>query len=154
MTNTDKKRTFFLPPVVLLFSILLSLALDRLVPIAEFGSREGKIVGVVVLVLGLAVNLFCAWAFRRRETTIIPFHESTYLITGGLYRYSRNPIYLSMVVVLIGIAIALGSASPWVVPPLFMVIISKRFIQKEEVMLEETFGEEYLAYCDRVRRWL
>lgn len=84
----------------------------------------------------------------------MPFRESSTLMTDGLYRYTRNPIYVSMVVVLIGFAIAWGSLSPWLVPPLFVAILTRRVIRFEEAMLTETFGEAYLAYCSRVRRWL
>ena len=76
------------------------------------------------------------------------------LITGGLYRFSRNPIYLSMVVLLYGEAIVLGSLSPWLVPTAFAAAVSRLFIQCEEAMLTEKFGDPYRDYCRRVRRWL
>ena len=106
------------------------------------------------MVVALTVNIYCAWQFHRRQTTVIPFRESTTLLTEGLYRYSRNPIYMSMVVLLIGLAIALGTLSPWLVPPAFAGLIDVKFIRREEVMLEEAFGAIYRRYCERVRRWL
>jgi len=153
--NTNKqKRPLLLPPVILLISGLLCLALDHWLPIVEFSSLAGRIIGMIAIADGVAMVLYCALEFRHRQTTIIPFQEPSALITGGLYRFSRNPIYLGMITLLIGIVIALGSASPWIVPPLFMAIITKRFIQKEEASLTETFGDEYLEYTQRVRRWL
>jgi len=153
--NTNKKkRPLLLPPVVLLFSVLLCFALSHWLPIAEFGSFAGRIIGATTIAAALAMVFYCALEFRSRQTTIIPFQESAALITGGLYRFSRNPIYLGMAALLAGIAILLGSASPWIVPPLFMAIITIRFIQKEEASLTETFGDEYLEYTQRVRRWL
>ena len=76
------------------------------------------------------------------------------LITDGLYRFSRNPIYVSLVALLYGEAIALGSLSPWLVPTHLRATISRQFIQREEAMLTEKFGEQYRDYCRRVRRWL
>lgn len=143
-----------LPPAILLTSILVGLALDRWLPIADLWNNAGREVGIATIVVALCVNIYCALEFRRRRTTIIPFHESTNLITNGLYRFSRNPIYLSMVGLLCGEVIFLGSLSPWIVPPFFMRTISKRFIEQEEAMLTEKFGDEYREYCRRVRRWL
>jgi protein-S-isoprenylcysteine O-methyltransferase Ste14 len=152
--STNKPRRWILPPVVLVAAILLSLALDRWLPIAQLWGRPWTWVGGGIIVAMLVINSYCALEFRRRRTTVIPFHVSTALITNGFYNYSRNPIYLSMVVLLCGLAMALGSLSPWVVPPLFLMIISRRFIRHEETMLAETFGKEYQEYRQCVRRWL
>jgi protein-S-isoprenylcysteine O-methyltransferase Ste14 len=143
-----------LPPHVLLVAILLSLALDRWLPLVRLWRSPADYLGAAIIISGFLVNIFCALQFRRQQTTIIPFRESSALLTKGLYRYSRNPIYLSMVVVLVGFAFAWGSLSPWIVPPLFAWIITKRFIRYEEAMLLEGFGEQYRDYCRRVRRWL
>lgn len=153
---SDKTSSRFqlLPPHVLLAAICVSYALDRYLPVAQlWGSPCGTIGGIIV-VLALAVNIFCALHFRWRETTVIPFQESSQLVTDGLFRWSRNPIYVSMVVVLVGFAIGWGSLSPWLVPPLFAWIIDRKFIQHEEAMLHDKFGGEYEEYCERVRRWL
>ena len=75
-------------------------------------------------------------------------------MTHGLFDHSRNPIYLSMVVALLGIFVVLGSLSPLAAVPVFVAIIRTRVIAVEEVMLEETFGDVYRAYESRVRRWL
>lgn len=150
----NKSRRWLLPPVVLLAAILLSVALDRWLPLVELWGSTWTWVGGGIIVAMLAINTCCALEFRRRHTTVIPFHVSTALISNGFYRYSRNPIYLSMVVLLCGEALALGSLSPWIVPPLFMLTMERRFIRYEEAMLAETFGDEYQEYCRRVRRWL
>ena len=152
--QTKQPRRLILPPTVLLAAILLSLALDHWMPVTDLWGRAGRELGFATIVVALGVNIYCALQFRRRQTTIIPFHESSALITSGIYRFSRNPIYLSMVVLLCGLAIALGTLSPWIVPPIFMGIISKLFIEKEEAMLAEAFGNDYRDYCQQVRRWL
>lgn len=154
IAKESPRRRIILPPVVLVAAILLAVALHRWLPVADLWGTSGRLVGGLVIVAALLVNVFGALEFRRRKTTIIPFHESSTLLTTGLYRLSRNPLYLSLTVLLAGVAITTGSASPWLVPPLFMAIISMRFIQHEEAMLTETFDDEYRDYCQQVRRWL
>ncbi|MGI9429038.1 MAG: methyltransferase family protein [Bythopirellula sp.] len=154
MSASPTSRWVVLPPHVLLVAILLSLALDRWLPLVRLWGSPGGYVGAAIIACGFLVNIYCALQFRRHQTTIIPFRESSALLTEGLYRYTRNPIYVSMVVVLLGFAIAWGSLSPWIVPPLFAWIITKRFVRYEEAMLLDAFGEEYHDYCRRVRRWI
>jgi protein-S-isoprenylcysteine O-methyltransferase Ste14 len=75
-------------------------------------------------------------------------------VLDGPFRFSRNPMYLGMVTLLIGVAIGLGSATPWLVIPAFFFLISKRFIAAEERKMEVEFGAEYLSYRSKVRRWI
>jgi protein-S-isoprenylcysteine O-methyltransferase Ste14 len=147
------RRRWLLPPVVLLGAILLELVLDAWLPLVILEWRFARWLGTAVMIAALAVNGSCAWQFRKYHTTIRPFTGSSALITSWLYRYSRNPIYFSMVVLLAGEALALGSLSPWCVPPLFAAAIQRQFIRHEEAMLSETLGDQYRAYCQRVRRW-
>jgi protein-S-isoprenylcysteine O-methyltransferase Ste14 len=98
--------------------------------------------------------LWVAGIFDRAGTTIKPFEESSALVTTGPFRVSRNPVYLGMVLGLLGVAVLAGSLSPFLVIPLFAVLIDRRFIQAEEAQLERTFGASYVAYKSQVRRWL
>jgi protein-S-isoprenylcysteine O-methyltransferase Ste14 len=88
------------------------------------------------------------------KTTVTPFVESTVLVTDGMYRWSRNPMYLGFVLVLIGIAILLRSLTPFLVIPAFIALIQSVFIQKEEEMLAVKFGRLYTTYAKNTRRWL
>ena len=101
-----------------------------------------------------ALAVFVALIFKRRGTTILPFRESTALVTSGPFRYSRNPIYCGMIAMLIGLGVLLDSATPFVIVPVFGWIIDRYFIRREEADLETVFGAEYEAYKARVRRWL
>ena len=76
------------------------------------------------------------------------------MVTAGLFAYSRNPIYVGLVAALLGIFVALGSLTPIVIVPPFIYIIRTRFIAAEERMLEDTFGDAYRDYRNRVRRWI
>ena len=84
----------------------------------------------------------------------MPFKNVTSLVTGGVYRVTRNPMYLGMALVLLGTAITVGAFSALFVPPIFMAIIELRFIRPEEEMLAGIFGEDFAIYCKNVRRWI
>ena len=93
-------------------------------------------------------------SFTRAGTPVVPFERSTTLVTGGSYRFTRNPMYLGMVLLLSGVAALLGTLSPWLVIPIFTAVIQTNFIRGEERFLEELFGDSYRAYKTRVRRWI
>ena len=95
-----------------------------------------------------------AWWFWRKKTTIEPHHTPTALIVEGPYRLSRNPIYLALLVLLVGYVLRLGSLSPVLLPLLFFWVLTRRFIEPEEEALRRAFGDEAEAYLARTRRWL
>jgi len=144
----------FYPPVLFLASLVLMGALHYLLPLIRWLDWPWRGVGAVPLAGGLLMGLWAVGHFRRRDTTIIPFEQSSSLILEGPYRLSRNPIYLSMVLVLLGVWLLLGSLSPVLVVLLFVGWISTRFIVKEEQHLETQFGRTYLEYKEKVRRWV
>ena len=144
----------FYPPVIWLLLVALMVALHYAVPITRWLAWPWRAFGVLPIAVGMAVGLLAAGHFRRRDTTIIPFERSSALIMGGPYHYSRNPLYLSMVLILAGIWILFGSLSPVLVIPLFVWWISSRFIANEERHLEAQYGRTYLEYKTKVRRWL
>lgn len=143
-----------LPPVYFFAAIALMAALDRWLPLARPFHPPLTYLGWLLFALALALAVAVAWRFKRAGTTIKPFQRSSALVTDGLFAYSRNPIYLGMVVGLLGICLALGSLGPLLVVPPFVYILQSRVIAAEERMLEDAFGEAYLEYCRRVRRWL
>lgn len=92
--------------------------------------------------------------FWKYKTTIKPGEASSRLLTTGPFHFSRNPIYLAMVLVLIGLAAVLGGLTPWLVVPVFGWLIARNVIPVEEALLHETFGAEYEQYKARTRRWI
>ena len=143
-----------LPPVYLLLGLLLAIGLHYYYPIVQLIEGPVRWIGAGVIVLGIAIIASPALAFFKAETTIKPFRESSSLVVGGLYKYTRNPMYVGMVLILLGTCVLCGSVSPFVVPILFVLIINKMIISVEERMLERAFGEEYLEYKNKVRRWI
>lgn len=143
-----------LPPIYFFGAIALMVALDRFLPLITLIAPPVTYLGWVLFALAFAAVLAVNQQFKRAGTTIKPFEASSALVTGGLFAFSRNPIYVGMVAALLGIFVALGSLSPFVIIPPFIYIIRTRFIAVEERMLEAAFGEAYRDYAKRVRRWL
>lgn len=144
----------FLPPTYLLAAVLLMLGLHFLFPITQLFVGLWRLTGILPLILGIIASYMAEGQFRRAGTTVQPFETSSLLVTDGLYRFSRNPMYLGMALVLLGCACTVGATTALAVPPAFMAIIEWRFIRPEEAMLRALFPQEYPAYCSRVRRWL
>ncbi len=143
-----------LPPVWFLLSIIIMIGLHLWLPVKQLFFPPITYLGIVAIAVGIAVVLFCDRLFRQKQTTIIPFQESNYLVREAIFKYSRNPIYLGMIIVLIGLWIFLGSLTPIVVVPFFSWLIQELFIKEEERMLEAKFGEEYREYKATVKRWI
>jgi protein-S-isoprenylcysteine O-methyltransferase Ste14 len=106
------------------------------------------------IVAGIAVVLWCAHLFRKAATPIRPGEKPSSLVKHGPFAHSRNPIYVSMFAVLLGVALLLGSLSPFAGLPIFIAIIAHGFVPMEEAALEQAFGDDYRAYRERVHRWL
>jgi protein-S-isoprenylcysteine O-methyltransferase Ste14 len=110
--------------------------------------------GIPVLVAGLGF-MFWAWSlFKARGTTLRLAEQTAGLITSGPYRFSRNPMYAGALVAVVGVCMLLGSASGFVFPVLYFLVIDVFMVRPEERMLLRQFGEQYAAYTRRVRRWL
>ena len=110
--------------------------------------------GYSLLGLGALLVLGSSKCFSRHGTCIIPFQKPSKLIQDGFYRISRNPLYLGEVLMLLALAVLMGSA--WALAPAiaFGIVVTVLFIFPEEKILQKTFGEEYKAYARKVRRWL
>lgn len=143
-----------LPPVLLLVAILLMFALHWLFPVVQLIGAGWRVAGAVPVAVGLLLNLWTDQLFKSAGTAVKPFDTSVALVLQGPFRFSRNPMYLGMTIVLAGIAIGLGSATPWLVIPLFIWQLTVRYVVPEERKLKTSFGREYLDYMAKVRRWV
>ena len=143
-----------LPPTILYAAIGLMVVLHLIVPGPQLLAMPLALVGLLPLVLGVWINLLADGAFKQRGTTVKPFQESSALVTTGVFRLSRNPMYLGFVLGLIGIALLLGSLTPWIVIPVFAVVVDIVFIRVEEQMLLAKFGQGFLDYKRATRRWI
>jgi len=147
-------RRPILPPVYFFFALIATVVVARLVPGWSVASAPVGFAGGVLLFAGLAIAVVAAGTFRRRGTTVKPFEESSALVTTGIFRLSRNPMYLGMVLVLTGVSFLLGSLVALVPALALAIFLRRRFISVEEAMLAEKFGEAFQTYRGRTRRWL
>jgi protein-S-isoprenylcysteine O-methyltransferase Ste14 len=153
-TSVEKSRPSILPPTYLLIALIAMIGLHFIFPGIKFIPTPWNLTGLLPLGIGIAISYLAEAQFQRVKTTVQPFQESSTLVTDGFFRLSRNPMYLGFVLILMGIAALLGTLTPFGTIPVFMIIINLKFIRIEEQMLEKTFSREYLAYCEKVRRWI
>jgi len=144
------------PPVVgaLVAAAMWSVsALGPQFPIAT-GPKYAAV--AILAVAGVAFDLLGLLAFRAFRTTVNPLkpERASAMVTSGVYRVSRNPMYVGMVLLLLAWAVYLSALLPFAGPPIFVLYITRFQIQSEERVLRGIFGEEYSAYAARVRRWL
>jgi protein-S-isoprenylcysteine O-methyltransferase Ste14 len=147
-------RPKILPPTGMLVALLLMLALHFGFPVWQNLPIVIRLVGFLPLGLGVYLSYAAERAFHQAGTTVQPFDKSSVLVTDGLFRLSRNPMYLGMVLVLLGVALLLGSLAPFGIIPIFSGWINMQFIRPEESMLASQFGQDWLEYKKRVRRWI
>ena len=150
--NRTSKRP--LPPTYFLLSIVAMAALHFIFPAAKVIPFPWKLLGIFPFAAGLILDILADRTFKDNKTTVKPFEESEALVTSGMYRISRHPMYLGFVLMLIGIAVFMGSVTPYAVVIVFTVLMEVVFIRVEEKMVAEKFGEAWLEYKSRVRKWI
>jgi protein-S-isoprenylcysteine O-methyltransferase Ste14 len=153
-TGKDTPGVIAPPPVIYLAGLALAFVLDWVWPIALLPVAVQVAIGIPLVGLGLAVVVLAFLRFRRAGTHIEPYKPTTALVTDGLYGVSRNPIYVALVAICVGIGIAADNL--WVLPMLVPILVVMRIgvIAREERYLEGKFGADYRRYKASVRRWL
>jgi protein-S-isoprenylcysteine O-methyltransferase Ste14 len=147
-------RWLDLPPVWLGLALLAAYGLDRLVPGLGSGLLTLRVVGAAMVLAGFALMVLGAAELISRRTTFVPRKTPTALARGGIYRLSRNPIYLGDALVLAGAVLWWDVLPALVLVPLFMWIITVRFIRGEEARLIATFGDDARDWFAETRRWI
>ena len=142
------------PPLMVLAGILAQLLIGYVAPVQPILNETWQYIGVGLMLFGFTLIFLVARSFRKNETTIIPDGQPSTLMENGLFAYSRNPIYLSMAIFLLGSALAVGQIWALAIVPVFVLLVRQIWIVKEEESLEAEFGQIYRNYKMRVRRWL
>lgn len=144
------------PPLVALLIAAAMFAAARWSPLVSFNLPRATLLGILVAALGGIVSTAGTRSFRRAKTTVNPLHpeRASSVVTTGIYRHTRNPMYLGLLLVLAGLFLALGGLSAALGPILFVWYISRFQVAPEERALQAKFGVEYVEYQARVRRWL
>jgi len=143
-----------IPPVLFVICIAIMVGLRLVFPIVQFLTLPISLVGIVPLIVGLGIAKHGADLFKKTGTNIETFNDPDILVTQGIYRISRNPIYLGFLIALLGVAIVLGNVSSILVVIGFFVITEHWYIKFEEAAMAKTFGEQYTQYKAKTRRWL
>jgi protein-S-isoprenylcysteine O-methyltransferase Ste14 len=144
------------PPVYMLIFAISMWLMNQYIPLIEWVRPPWNQAGFIIMGLAFFTDLSSLFLFFKKHTSLNPIHpeRASILVTGGMYRFSRNPMYLGLLILLSGWAVYLGSISPIFLLPLFIWVITHEQIQAEEQILEEKFGPAYLTYKQRVRRWI
>jgi protein-S-isoprenylcysteine O-methyltransferase Ste14 len=142
------------PPPVYLLALLFGLLLDRRLHIRFLPRHVGPVIGSSLIGGGVALTAWFVRTMRGAETTIRIDRPVSGLVQDGPFRYTRNPGYVALTMIYAGIAVLRNSLWTILLLPLVLYVIQREVIEREERYLERTFGEEYLSYKRRVRRWV
>ena len=145
------------PPVLLLFIVMGLMSLvSRLFPIWHFEFPYQTILSFDLISLGAIVAIMAVVNCKDANTTVNPMNpdKSSALVAQGAFRFSRNPMYLGMVLALLGFAVYLGTVAAISLLPVFIAYMTQFQIKPEERYLTEKFGNKYLHYVEQVRRWI
>jgi len=151
-----KRLEHKIPPPLwgVLFGLLMWVVAST-APLLTFDFSQRLLLSALIGGAGLSVDLYSLLLFFKAKTTVNPLKPSaSALVTGGMYRFSRNPMYLGMLLLLCGWAVYLGALSALLLAPLFIVVLNRLQIMPEERMLAKLFPKDYSGYCSQVRRWL
>jgi protein-S-isoprenylcysteine O-methyltransferase Ste14 len=142
------------PPLLALLHVVLAFLLTWLIPLPLVVPPVLQTVGFLLVILGFLLGVAALIAFRRAGTTLQPRGRVAHLVTSGIYGFTRNPVYLGFIFIVIGIS--LDSSSYWgiLLAPVLVLLFNQLVIQPEEEYLTQRFGEQFTSYIGKVRRWL
>ncbi|HZP18710.1 MAG TPA: isoprenylcysteine carboxylmethyltransferase family protein [Bauldia sp.] len=155
--SPDNAGVRIFPPALFIGGLVIGYVLDliRHVPIAPpEWSLAVRILGGVAALAGIALGIAALGLFRRAGTPPEPWETTTRLVFDGPYRFTRNPMYLGMAALLVGLGLVGNSLWPVIAVVPAILLLRTQVIAREEAYLQRKFGAEYLAYKSRVRRWL
>jgi protein-S-isoprenylcysteine O-methyltransferase Ste14 len=148
------RKIKFMPPDYLLIFIMFEILLHFIFPIKKIIFYPYTYFGWLFILFGAYLSIEVWRIFRKVKTTIKPHKIPNKLITTGIFRISRNPNYLGMIFILFGLAIYLGSITPFIFPAIFIFLINKFTIPLEEKIIEKKFGKKYFEYKKKTRKWI
>lgn len=156
-TRRSNPGVHFPPPFLFVAGFLLALALERWAFSFRFGagSRPATLLtGWLLLAVSASLVLWAARAFSRAQTAIMPFKPASRIVTSGPYRFSRNPMYVGLTLMYVGLSLLMRLVWPILVLPLVLLALFALVISREERYLGDAFPVEYAEYRRHVRRWL
>lgn len=142
------------PPIIWIACVLLILVIDQIVPGSQSLPFFARAFGIAMCMVGIGMGFNTVQKFIRLNTEVHTFRPASTLSTNGLFRFSRNPVYLGQTLALAGLSVFLGSPASLIAALLFWSACHFHYIPFEEKNLERVFADEYLEYKKMVRRWI
>lgn len=144
------------PPLIYVAGFTIGWLIHRQwpLPLSGWSSGNREIFALLFIAVWLVLMLGAFATFLRAHTAIIPSRPAATLVTSGPYRFTRNPMYVSLAALYVGISVLFNSWWPLFLLPLVLVVVRYAVIAREERYLNDAFPTQYRAYCQRVRRWL
>ena len=152
--NLDHADVKIPPPLIYVAGFVLGLVLERFFPVLVLPKIPSRVAAVLCVALGVTMALWSVGLFHRERTSFVPIKPATTLVIYGPYRFTRNPMYLGLVCVYVGLTLWTGVFWALILLPAIMVLIQQYVIIREEQYLERKFGDEYRRYKAGVRRWI
>jgi protein-S-isoprenylcysteine O-methyltransferase Ste14 len=154
--DENSAKVSFPPPLVFVGFVLIGLIVDRTAGLSGFGAPSSLrlLLAAAAAGPGLALILLAIFGFRAAGTPPEPWREVTAFVSTGVYRFTRNPMYLGMAGIYLGLALGMNSVGALLVMPVTIFVIRTQVIAREEAYMTQTFGTPYIDYRRRVRRWL
>jgi protein-S-isoprenylcysteine O-methyltransferase Ste14 len=152
--NADNPGVIAPPPLIYAVALLGGLLANRRFHVPFLPRRLARMLGWPLVLSGLAIGLAGSRQMRRAETNVSPYMPATAIATEGPYRFTRNPLYLSMTLLYGGVSALANALPPVLLLPLVLRLMRRGVIEREESYLEQKFGDVYLEYKVRVPRWI
>jgi len=149
--NTNKNIH---PPIVALLFLVIAYFLGRFAPLPFGVPPILRNIGLLLTFVGFLLGIGAFVEFRRARTTLDPHGSTKQLVTSGIYRFTRNPIYLGFLLMVIGLPLNSGLYWGVVLAPFYIITMNRLVIEREEIYLEKKFKDVFTSYKSRVRRWL
>ncbi len=152
--NTDNPGVITPPPLIYAGALAAGLLANLLLRLPFLPRRLARTLGPLLIVGGFAFGLLGFREMRRAETNVDPYKPATAVVTGGPYHFTRNPMYVGFTLMYVGISALANALLPILLLPAVQQLMRRGVIEREERYLERKFGDEYLRYKGRVRRWI
>lgn len=152
----DNPGVYIPPPLIYVLAFLMAVFIQNKIPIDNllFHQQLTKIIGVILLIIALFFLVKSLRQFFQSKNTVVTMKPASSLQTNGIYSITRNPMYVGLAVVYLGISCFIGNWWNIILFPLLLLIVQEYIIKREEKYLARRFGQEYVVYKTKVRRWL
>ncbi len=150
----DNPGVIALPPLLYAGTVALALLLHAAIPLRFLPRTVAWVIGLLLVGLSIVITVSGVRAMARARTNVDVRKPTTAVVVDGPFRYTRNPLYVSLTLLYLGIAMLINTLWPFFLLPGLMIVMQRGVVEREERYLERKFGDEYLHYKARVRRWI